>query len=53
MQTIETAALGVLFGAVPVIACFLGGWWISIPLNGNLSFLSILCFVCYHPELQP
>lgn len=32
MQTIEAAALGVIFGAVPVIACFLGGWWISIPL---------------------
>jgi hypothetical protein len=32
MQRTENAAIGVVFGAVPVIACFLAGWWISIPL---------------------
>ena len=31
MRTIERAAIGVLFGAVPIIMCFLTGWWISIP----------------------
>jgi len=32
MRKIEIAVIGILFGAVPVIACFLAGWWISIPL---------------------
>jgi hypothetical protein len=32
MRRIENAAIGIVFGAVPVIACFLAGWWISIPL---------------------
>jgi len=32
MRTIENAAIGIVFGAVPVIACFLAGWWGSIPL---------------------
>lgn len=32
MRRIEIAAIGVLFGAVPIIAGFLAGWWISIPL---------------------
>ncbi len=31
MQKIEQAALTVTLGAVPVIACFLAGWWLSIP----------------------
>ena len=31
MRKIEIAAIGVLFGAVPIIICFLAGWWISIP----------------------
>ncbi len=32
MRSIENAAIGIVFGAVPVIACFLAGWWGSIPL---------------------
>jgi hypothetical protein len=32
MRRIENAAIGIVFGAVPVIACFLAGWWISFPL---------------------
>jgi hypothetical protein len=32
MQKIENAALGIVFGGVPVIAGFLAGWWISLPL---------------------
>ena len=32
MRRIENAAIGMVFGAVPVIACFLAGWWGSIPL---------------------
>ena len=32
MRRIESAVIGVLFGAVPIIICFLAGWWISIPL---------------------
>jgi hypothetical protein len=32
MRRIENAVIGVALGAVPVIACFLAGWWISIPL---------------------
>jgi hypothetical protein len=31
MRNLENAALGITLGAVPVIACFLAGWWISIP----------------------
>jgi hypothetical protein len=31
MRKIEIAVIGVIFGAVPIIACFLAGWWISIP----------------------
>jgi hypothetical protein len=31
MRKIESAAIGIIFGAVPVIASFLAGWWISIP----------------------
>lgn len=29
---IERTFLGVTIGAVPVIGCFLAGWWLSIPL---------------------
>jgi hypothetical protein len=32
MQRTEIAVIGIMFGAVPVIAGFLAGWWISIPL---------------------
>jgi len=32
MRSIEKAAIGIAIGAVPVIACFLAGWWGSIPL---------------------
>jgi len=32
MRKLENAALGLAFGAVPVIACFLAGWWIGIPV---------------------
>ena len=32
MRKIENAAIGIALGAVPVIACFLAGWWISVPL---------------------
>jgi hypothetical protein len=31
MRKIENAGIGIIFGAVPVITCFLAGWWISIP----------------------
>ena len=31
MRKIESVTIGVLFGAVPIIICFLSGWWISIP----------------------
>jgi hypothetical protein len=30
MRRIEIVAIGALFGAVPVIGCFLAGWWISV-----------------------
>ena len=32
MRRIENVAVGITLGAVPVIACFLAGWWVSIPL---------------------
>ena len=32
MQKVEKVIIGIVIGAVPVIACFLAGWWISIPL---------------------
>ncbi len=32
MRRIENAAIGIVLGAVPVIACFLAGWWLGIPL---------------------
>ena len=32
MQRLECALIGVLFGAIPIIICFLAGWWISITL---------------------
>jgi hypothetical protein len=31
MRKIESATIGVLFGAVPIITGFISGWWISIP----------------------
>ena len=31
MQKIENVIIGITIGAVPVIACFLAGWWISMP----------------------
>ena len=31
MRKIETVIIGLIFGAVPVIAGFLAGWWLSIP----------------------
>jgi len=31
MRKIESATIGVILGAVPIIAGFLSGWWISIP----------------------
>ncbi len=31
MRKIEIVTIGFLFGAVPIISCFLAGWWISIP----------------------
>jgi hypothetical protein len=31
MPKIENAAMGIIFGAVPIITCFIAGWWISIP----------------------
>lgn len=30
MRKIEIVTIGFLFGAVPIIICFLAGWWISI-----------------------
>jgi len=32
MRKIEIVAIGFLLGAVPIIICFLAGWWISVPL---------------------
>jgi hypothetical protein len=32
MEKIENTAMGIIFGAVPVIAGFLAGWWIGVPL---------------------
>jgi hypothetical protein len=32
MRMIENAAIGIVLGVVPVIAFFLAGWWVSIPL---------------------
>jgi hypothetical protein len=31
MERVEIAAIGTLLGAVPVISCFLAGWWLSLP----------------------
>ena len=31
MRRFENAAIGIVFGAVTVIACFLAGWWAGIP----------------------
>lgn len=31
IQRIESIVLGTALGAVPVIACFIAGWWVSIP----------------------
>ncbi|MDP3147538.1 MAG: hypothetical protein Q8N83_00285 [Ignavibacteria bacterium] len=31
MRKSEIVTIGFLFGAVPIISCFLTGWWISIP----------------------
>ncbi len=31
VQKIENAAIGIVFGAAPIIICFVAGWWISIP----------------------
>lgn len=32
LQKIESIAIAVVLGAVPIIGCFLAGWWLSIPL---------------------
>ena len=32
MRKLETFVIGLIFGAVPVIVCFMTGWWSSIPL---------------------
>jgi len=32
IQKIEKTAIGIAFGGVPVIACFLAGWWICVSL---------------------
>ncbi len=37
MQRIETAVLAATLGAVPIIACFLAGWWASIPFVPEAS----------------
>jgi hypothetical protein len=29
LQKIEKMIVGMLFGAIPVVVCFLGGWWLS------------------------
>lgn len=31
MKRLEKTIMGIVIGAVPVIACFIAGWWISIP----------------------
>ncbi len=47
VQRIEDAAIGTALGAVPVIACFLAGWWISIPLvPESRIFLFALAGLC-------
>ncbi|NLH15924.1 MAG: hypothetical protein GX455_05045 [Phycisphaerae bacterium] len=32
MPIVEKIGLSILFGMVPILACFIAGWWISIPL---------------------
>lgn len=39
MRKIETIIIGFLFGAVPIIFCFLAGWWISIPFVPESSII--------------
>jgi hypothetical protein len=47
MRSIEHAVIGIALGAVPVIACFLFGWWISIPLVPESQiFLCALAGLC-------
>lgn len=48
MQRIENAFIGLALGAVPVIVCFLAGWWIAIPfLPESRVFISALAgLVC-------
>jgi hypothetical protein len=31
IKKIENIVLGITFGAIPIIICFLAGWWISLP----------------------
>lgn len=31
MQRLENTIIGIGIGAVPIIACFIAGWWLSLP----------------------
>jgi hypothetical protein len=43
MRKIEIVAIGLIFGAVPVIACALAGWWLIIPyVPERLIFAGLL-----------
>ncbi|MBN1119511.1 MAG: hypothetical protein JXJ17_00410 [Anaerolineae bacterium] len=43
MRRIETVAIGLIFGAVPVITCGLAGWWLIIPyVPERLIFVGLL-----------
>ncbi len=43
MERIENVSIGLALGAVPVIVCFLAGWWIAIPfLPESRIFISAL-----------
>lgn len=39
MRKIEIVTIGILFGAVPIIICFLAGWWISLPFFNEMTIV--------------
>lgn len=43
MRKLETVVIGLIFGAIPVIGCFITGWWLSIPfVPESLIFVGAL-----------
>ncbi len=43
MRRIETVVIGLIYGAIPVIACSLAGWWLIIPfVPESLIFVGLL-----------